>query len=289
MSSEGPRKRRQETASDEMKHFLTNLKLIYEHGVAHSRNKSRIHLLLAIHNSHYVAEQILRDRAKHMTFKNALRKIGFEEIIKRVQKKKNIPDYNHLLQLNKIRNDSEHSNIIPDVDTVRFYVRIAGEFLKWACSNYYNIDYDSIALENMIYDGPIKRVMLEAKQLIKENDLLNASKKMYEALGAFKFMWVGYLFDRRLMGLAAQGIDLTNILPNLAFKIILADNEEALTKMMIIRSRVEEKDGKIHTKSEYPIPTLKNQDEAERHYEDILNIILTYQDRVPTSLWRASA
>jgi hypothetical protein len=123
--------------------------------------------------------------------------------------------------------------------------------------------------------------------LIKENDFSSASKKMYEALGAFKFMWVGYLFDIRLMGLAAKGIDLTNILADLAFKIILADNEEALTKMMIIRSRVEEKEGKIRTESEYPVPILKSQDEAKQHYEDILSIILTYQDRVSTSLWRA--
>jgi hypothetical protein len=44
--------------------FLLNMKLIYQHGVSHSKNKSKMDLLLAIHNCHYVVEQILRERAK---------------------------------------------------------------------------------------------------------------------------------------------------------------------------------------------------------------------------------
>jgi hypothetical protein len=64
--------------------FLLNMKLIYKHGVSHSKNKTKVDLLLAIHNSHYVVEQILRERAKDITFVNALHKIGFEESLRRL-------------------------------------------------------------------------------------------------------------------------------------------------------------------------------------------------------------
>jgi len=78
---------------DEVQHFLTNLKLIFQNGVLHSKNKTRLHRLLAIHNCHYVVEQMLRERAKNMIFKgSALHKLGFEKIIKKVSKTKTIPD-----------------------------------------------------------------------------------------------------------------------------------------------------------------------------------------------------
>jgi len=234
-----------------------------------------------------VVEQIIRDQAKNMTFKNALHKIGFEAIIKKVNNKKNIPDFSRLLDLNNIRNGAEHRNNIPDVDTVRHYIRIVGDFLKWSYKNYYEVDYESLALENMILDAPIRRVMLEAKSLIEKNDLQNASKKMYEALGAFKFMSFGFLSDPRVEGISFKGIDFPNLLADLAFKIILADDEVALKKIMSIKTEYTEvKNGKIGVKSVYPTPEFKNKEEANRDYEENLDIILTYQDRVPSFLWR---
>lgn len=53
---------------NEIRLFLTNMKLIFQHGLSHSRRKSKLHRLLAIHNCHYVVEQIIRDQAKNMTF-----------------------------------------------------------------------------------------------------------------------------------------------------------------------------------------------------------------------------
>lgn len=273
-------------AQDELRFFLINMKLIYQHGVSHSKNKSKIQRLFAIHNCHYVVEQIIREQAKDMTFRNALHKIGFEEIIARVHRKKNIQDYNRLLDLNKIRNGAEHSNIIPDIDTVRFYVKIVGDFLTWSYKEYYGVDYESLALEDMILDVPIRKVMLEAKALIEKNDLPNASKKMYEALGAFKFMSFGFLSDPRVQGIAFGGIDFPNLLADLAFKIILADDESALRKIMLIGTKFKTKNGKVIVESVYPQPAFKDKEEANEHYEEILNIILTYQDRMPPSIWR---
>jgi hypothetical protein len=272
---------------DVLKYFLTNMKLIYEHGFSHSRHKSKLHRLLAIHNCHYVVEQIIRDQAKDMTFKDALHKIGFEEIIKKVHEKQNIQDYNRLLKLNKIRNEAEHSNIFPDVDTVRHYVRIVGDFLKWSYENYYEVDYESLALEDMILDAPIRRVMLEAKALIEKNDLQKASAKMYEGLAAFKFMSFGFLSDPRVSGIAFGGRKLSNLLADLAFKIILADDEVALKKIMNIKTEFAwVKNGKFGVQSIWEGAPFKNKEEANQHYEIILNIILTYQDRMPASIWR---
>lgn len=139
----------------------------------------------------------------------------------------------------------------------------------------------------MILDAPIRRAMLEAKAYIVKSDLASASKKMYEALGAFKFIPFGYLSDARAEGIALMGIKLSRMLSDLAFKIILADDEVALKKIMNIKTEYTEvKNGKVGVRSYYPIPQFKDKEEANEDYEENLDIILTYQDRVPSFLWR---
>ncbi len=271
-----------------IKPFLINMKLIYQHGLSHSKIKSKTNLMLAVHNSHYVVEQILRDRAKDMKFSDALHKIGFEEIIRRVNEKQNIQDFNRLLQLNKIRNDAEHLNIVPSSDDVKFFVKIAGDFLNWSCKNYYNVEYESLNLENLIQDAPIKRVMLEAKSHIENNELPQASQKMYEGLGALKFMFFRFFSDVRLEGIRfSDGNSLADLLADLAFKMLIAEDESTLMKFLQIRTKFELEEGKpVIVKSFYPLIPFKDKEEAAEHYQEILNIILTYQDRVPPFVWR---
>ena len=126
----------------------------------------------------------------------------------------------------------------------------------------------------------------EAKAFIDKNDLPNASKKMYEAIGAFKFMSFGFLSDPRVSGISFGGIDFPNLLADLAFKIIMTDDESALRKIMQIGTTFKVENGNLKTQSVFPVPTFKDKDEANQHYEEILNIILTYQDRIPSSIWR---
>lgn len=279
---------------DEVQHFLTNLKLIFQNGVLHSKNKTRLHRLLAIHNCHYVVEQMLRERAKNMIFKgSALHKLGFEEIIKKVSRTKTIPDYNHLLDLNRIRNEAEHMNIIPDVETVGFYVTIVKAFLQWSYEKFFNVDYESLAFEDMIYDNGIKKVMLEAKEFIQEGDLKRASAKIYEGLGAFKFLSFGFLSDPRAQYISFKipepfkEVKLSSLLADLGFKIILAQDETALKKLMPIKTMwTWSKNGQLRVRSHYPQPPFKDKQEAMEHYEDILSIVLTYQDRFPSWVWR---
>jgi len=249
-----------------------------------------MHLLFAIHNIHYVVEQIIREKTRDTTFRGALHKIGFEKILKKVNEKKTIPEYSRLLELNNIRNNAEHYFIIPDANDVRFYIRIVGDFLKWSYKEYFGVDYESLAFENRIYDVPIRNAMIEAKALIEKNELLEASKKMYEALGAFKFLWFAYLSDPRLKAITVGETDLSSLLADLAFKIVLAEDEPALRKMSRIRTEFTETadEKRFGLKSVFPSPIFKDKESAKRHYEDILGIILTYQDKAPSSTWRAS-
>jgi len=271
--------------------FLTNMKLIYQHGVAHSKNKSKLSRLLAIHNCHYVAEQIVRERCKHMTFNgafnDALHNLNFEEIIGRLNRRQNVKDFDRLLELNKIRNNAEHYFIIPDVETVVFYARIVGDFLKWSYSLYFQVNYESLAFEDLIYDYGIKGAMLDAKAFLKKNDLPNASGKMYEALGAFKFMWFSFLTDVRLEKIQSENISLADALAEFAFRIILSEDYATLEKFLLIKTElIKENDKVVGVRSIYPTPAFRDRDEASQHYDEILNIILTYQDRVPNFVWR---
>jgi hypothetical protein len=223
-----------------------------------------------------------------MEFKDALHKIGFEIIAKRVNEKQNIREYEYLLQLNKIRNDAEHLNIVPDIDDVRFFVKIVGDFLRWSYKTYYEVDYDLLNLEDMIHDVPIRKVMFEAREYIEKNDLPNASKKMYEALGALKFMFFRFFADVRLETIRfADGNSLADLLADLSFKMLISEDESTLTKFLQIRTKFKLEEGKpIMVESVYPIIPFKDREEANEHYQEILNIILSYQNRVPPSIWR---
>jgi len=273
------------TSSD----FLTNMKLIFEHG-RYKCDKSKLGRLIAIHEAHYTVEQILREKATDQAFQGALHDIGFEKIIKKLNETQPIPDFDRLLNLNRIRNGIEHHNITPDWEDVIVHLEIAESFLRWSCKQYFDVDYDLLLLENAILDGPIKRVMLEAKQHIKNGDLQQASNKMYEALGAFKFTFFGYYSDPRVIGQVFEKddrkIDFPNLLSDLAFKILLAEDEKALTKVMSVSSSFIDTPEQKGVKSVYPLPQFKDKAEAENDYAEILGIILNHQNKVPVRAWR---
>ncbi len=269
--------------------FLINIRLIFEHGRSNC-NKSRLGRLIAIHEAHYAVEQVLREKASDQTFQGALHDIGFEEIITKLNGKQSIPDFDRLLKLNRIRNGIEHYNIMPDLEDVIFHLKIVESFLRWSCRQYFGTDYDTLLLENAILDGPIKRVMLEARQQIKDGDLGQAAKKMYEALGAFKFTFFGYYSDIRVIGQVfekdGQKIDFPNLLADLAFKMLFAEDEKALRKIMSVSSSFIDTPEQKGVKSVYQSPQFKDKAEAENDYAEILNIILNHQNKVPIGAWR---
>lgn len=265
--------------------FLINLKMIMKHGMLHLKNKSKLNIMLGIHNSHFAVENLLREKAKDHRFNAPLSKTGFDDIIKKVNKDPNIPNFEDLLRLNTTRNNIQHKNIYPHFDTATELVTIAENFLKWGYKTYFEADYDSLKLEDMIYDAPIKRVMLESKTAINEGDFKLAAWKMTEGLAALKFQWFGYLSDSRLRGIiVARNVDLPNLLANLAFKIILSEDQHTLNKLLQIRSLWIPQEGSYVPASNYEFYKFEDKEEALAEYDDILNIILNYQDEVPH--WR---
>ena len=113
--------------------FLGNIKLIFEHGVHCSKNKSRLQRLLAIHELHYVVEQILRERyPQYDQTKIDVKHERFIDILNALNKKQSIPDKESLLHLNDDRNRAEHSNRIPPYEEIQHYVVVVRNFLRWS-------------------------------------------------------------------------------------------------------------------------------------------------------------
>jgi len=268
-------------------HFLGNIKLIFEHGVRCSKNKSRLMRLLAIHELHYVVEQILRERASESGVEKVQQDV-FSEILRKLHRNKNIPEKDSLVLLNDDRNRAEHANKIPPYEEVQHYVIIVQNFLRWSYENYFESDFDLIMLEDQIIDKPIRRVMTWSRNFIKEGNLKSASARMYEGLGAFKFVMFGYLTEHKISKQMLEkqniSIDLADVLATLAFKIILADDVDALKKISQVKTNYF--DTGIGVISQYPVPEFRNKEEAENDHEEILNIILTFQDRIPSEAWR---
>lgn len=263
----------------EMAPFLLNMKLLYQHAVAHSQNKSKMDLLLAIHNSHYVVEQILRERAKDMPFQNALHKIGFEEIIKRVNQVQPIQYYNRLLELDRIRNNAEHLNLIPSAQDVQFYVKIVEDFLTWSFQIFFQVDYNKLRFEDSIVDTEVRDRMLKANEYINAKNYKSASEWLSSALAVFKSKLFAFFADPRLKNASIDGVSITEVLSDLALKIFFSNDVRTLSRMTNSRAQFIEKDGKTLVVWNTVFTEYQTDDEARKDYENVLNIILTYQNR----------
>ena len=142
-----------------------------------------------------------------------------------------------------------------------------------------------------IYDKPTKDCMLKAVEFIELDKFEKASMKIYEALGAFKFFLFGFFSDVRVTDITFKkmgiDIDFPNLLADLAFKIILGGDEPAFGLLMKIESTLRATpEGHVHSISKYWYPKLKDINEAWEHFDEVLRIIITYQDRIPRSRWR---
>lgn len=81
-----------------------------------------------------------------------------------------------------------------------------------------------------------------------------------------------------------ENLDLPNLLADLAFKIILSEDQHTLKKLLQIQSRWVVEEGQISSVSSYSFIKFIDKEEALEHYDSILNIILNYQDKIPN--WR---
>ena len=146
-------------------------------------------------------------------------------------------------------------------------------------------------LLNGIYDKPIRDCMLKAMEFIDSDKLEQASKEIYETLAAFNFIMFGFFSDFRVTNVEFKKmgfkIDFPNLLADLAFKIILGGDEQALRLLMSIGSYLKPTTkGQVYSVSKYSFPKFQDRNKAWKHFDDILRIILEYQDRIPRSRWR---
>jgi len=109
-------------------------------------------------------------------------------------------------------------------------------------------------------------------------------------LGAFKFMWFSFLTDVRLDSINTDSeYSLAEGFADFAFKILLSDDEGTLQALSQVRTTLtKDENGKIiGVGSRYLVPlSFKDKEEASNRYEEILNIILIYQEKIPFSMWR---
>ena len=132
------------------------------------------------------------------------------------------------------------------------------------------------------------KCLKDAKEMIDQSaNLGETTKKTLEALGAFKFLAFGYLSDSRVNGISFGGIDFPNLLADLGLKILLADDENALRRMMSIGSSFTVGTGVVvGIQSVYSGPVSQNKEEAQALYDEVVSIILIHQDKLPKSVWR---
>jgi len=132
--------------------------------------------------------------------------------------------------------------------------------------------------------------MINAKDSIANNELEKASQKMFEALGAFKFFFFGYFADFRTQDMefkkSGSKVDLANLFADLALKIIFGNDEKAIKLLFSIGSKFETNEGVLITKSNYPVPKFNDKEVATNSFNEILRIIVEYQDKVPRLIWR---
>jgi len=268
-----------ETMSSDMKSFLMDMKSLYQQGVLASKNLSRFQRRLAIHYIHYVVEQILREKAKDIEFKNSLAHIGFEEIMKSLKKGKPIPDFNRLLDLNTMRNNAQHRNIVASKEDVDFQVKIVEGFLRWSYKNYFNCDYDSLRFENAITDKDIRELMIKASEFIASKDYKSASEKMNVALAIFKSKLFVFFADPKLWNVPIGGFRLADVLADLTLKIFFSHDPDTLRRLIVIPTIYVPKNGQIPVVYNVGYVAFQTEEGTRKEYDAVLNIILTYQDR----------
>jgi len=265
--------------SSDVEIFLMDMKRLYQHGVLTSKSPSRFQRRLAIHYIHYVVEQILREKAKDFGFSGSLAEIGFEEIIKKLNKGMNIPDYARLLDLNTMRNNAQHKNIVASKEDVDFQVKIVESFLKWSYKNYFQCDYDSLKFEGFITDKEIRELMIKASEFIAAKDFKSACEQMNTALANFKSKLFAFFADPKLWNVPIGGFPLTTVLADLTLKIFFSNDIYTLRKLTDLPTVYVVKDGQISVVWNVIYTGFETEEETRKEYDTILNIILTYQDR----------
>ena len=79
-----------------------------------------------------------------------------------------------------------------------------------------------------------------------------------------------------------------NLIGDLAIKLIFKNDSKAIKLLMSIGSHFDISENQVKTVSNYYYPINPDEKTARNQYNEILRIILEYQDYVPKFVWRVS-
>jgi hypothetical protein len=210
-----------------------------------------------------------------------LQKIGYEEILKKLNTKMAIPYFDRLIELDTMRNNAQHRGLIADQVDVSVHIAAAEDFLKWSYGKYFHSDYDGLREEDLIVEKSVREALLRARGFIDQDNLSEAAKDMFGALGYFKAKLFQFYTDPRTMGEEFSGIDMPNLFFENTLKILFSDDMYTLRRLLdlgAVRWRKQD-DGNIVIYYEWRYPSFTSKDQAHQEYQKILEIILNYQDR----------
>jgi len=169
--------------------------------------------------------------------------------------------------------------LVPSTGDVYFYVKIVEDFLKWSYQKYFQRDYDSLRFEDFITDKEIREHMLKAFEFINAKEFRNACEQMNTALAIFKSRLFAFFVDPKLWNIPLGGFPLTTVLSELTLKIIFSNDMYTLKKLIGLPTQYVEKEGQIQLVWNVIYAGFETEEDTKKEYDDILNIILTYQDR----------
>mgnify|MGYP001613614363 CR=1 FL=1 len=160
------------------------LKILYKHAVYHSSTDSKLDNMLAIHHFDLCNEFLLRilgdelhlDIDKLVTFENIYNCIAKNLKNKSPDELKSLelkfkPE---LMRIRKLRNDIQHHGEYKTFDDVKICFANTKDFLETTIKEGYGLEFEDINLAMLIEDAGLKENMLNAFQLIKQEQYLKA-------------------------------------------------------------------------------------------------------------------
>lgn len=172
-------------------------KELYLHGLEHSKSRSSLDKMVAIHNFHNALEIALRaillsyeirmDKQLNIDFESMLNEIDSFPEFKR--KKIRLPYRQELRNLNQLRNMVQHHAMEPESSTMDDWRVFTRRFLTKTFEAYFNLLFDEISSVQFIEDESLKNLILLGHKFRQSGDLVNAliSAKLAFIFASYSF------------------------------------------------------------------------------------------------------
>lgn len=162
---------------------LIIMKQIFSHGQEHRQKHAQMSNMLACHHYDLAVEMLLNIMGTEMGVKlpkdNDFWKLWAEiNIVFKSKFNTDLPLRHEIQPLRYARNSIQHSGTVPSDSDVERFEGYARTFLDNTINKVFSIDYENIKLSELINDGTIKAYLVEAENLIRQNDFVGALEKI---------------------------------------------------------------------------------------------------------------